>query len=139
MNTRRITAALALAMAAGTLALAGCGSSDTASTAATATEGTSTTGTSTAASASIPCVGAEEACAATIPLGGGASNRTVQVELTGTDMGEPKITIDPEYAESYDISDATFTTGGSIYRFTLNAVESIPEGVNLEMAFAQRK
>lgn len=139
MNTRRIAVALALTMAAGTLVLAGCGSSDTASTAAagTATATTATT-TDTAAAATIPCVGAEEACSVKVPLGGGAANKVVKVELTSTDMDEPKVVVDPEYTDSYDISDARFTTGGSIYEFTLNAVESIPDGVNLEMNFTQR-
>ena len=74
-----------------------------------------------------------------MPLGGGASARTVQIELTVTNMGEPKTTVEAEYEGAYDISDAKFTTGGSIYDLTLDAVESIPEGVNLEMTFAQKK
>lgn len=142
MTRNRIVTLAATGLIGGALVLAGCGSSsDTASTAAdTAATTTATTDTTaTTASAPIPCVGAEEACSAKVPLGGGASARTVQIELTGTNMGEPKTTVEPEYEGAYDISDAKFTTGGSIYEFTLDAVESIPEGVNLEMTFAQKK
>lgn len=141
MTRNRIVTLAATGLIGGALVLAGCGSSsDTASTAAdTAAATTATTDTTaTTASAPIPCVGAEEACSAKVPLGGGASARTVQIELTGTNMGEPKTTVEPEYEGAYDISDAKFTTGGSIYEFTLDAVESIPEGVNLEMTFAQK-
>lgn len=131
----RILPLAAVVAAGGALALAGCGSSsDAASTTAPAT-----TAPTTAAPTPIPCVGAEEACTATVPLGGGGPARTVQIELTGTDMGEPRTTVEKQYEGAYDISDAKFTTGGSIYEFTLDAVESIPEGVNLEMTFAQRK
>ena len=142
MTRNRIVTLAATGLIGGALVLAGCGSSsDTASTAAdTAAATTATTDTTaTTASAPIPCVGAEEACSAKVPLGGGASARTVQIELTGTNMGEPKTTVEPEYEGAYDISDAKFTTGGSIYEFTLDAVESIPEGVNLEMTFAQKQ
>lgn len=141
MTRNRIATLAATGLIGGALVLAGCGSSsDTASTAAdTAAATTATTDTTaTTASAPIPCIGAEEACTAKVPLGGGASARTVQIELTGTNMGEPKTTVEAEYEGAYDISDAKFTTGGSIYEFTLDAVESIPEGVNLEMTFAQK-
>lgn len=144
MTRNRIATLAATGLIGGALVLAGCGSSsDTASTAAeTAAATTATTATTdttaTTASAPIPCIGAEEACTAKVPLGGGASARTVQIELTGTNMGEPKTTVEAEYEGAYDISDAKFTTGGSIYEFTLDAVESIPEGVNLEMTFAQK-
>ena len=148
MNRTRIMSIAAIGAAATAIALTGCGSSsDTASTAAadtaaaTATTDTmaTTDTTATTASKAIPCIGAEEACSVKVPIGGGASNKQVQVELTGTNMGEPKVTVDPEYKDSYSISDAQFTTGGSIYQFTLNSVESIPEGVNIEMTFAQKK
>ena len=141
MNRNRIVTLAATGLIGGALVLAGCGSSsDTASTASDTAATTATTDTTaTTASAPIPCIGAEEACTAKVPLGGGASARTVQIELTGTNMGEPKTTVEAEYEGAYDISDAKFTTGGSIYEFTLDAVESIPEGVNLEMTFAQKK
>lgn len=147
MNRNRIATIAAIGLVGGALVLAGCGSSsDTASTAAADTAAADTTATTaptdstaTTASKPIPCIGAEEACSATVPIGGGASARTVQIELTGTNMGEPETTVEKQYEGAYDITDAKFTTGGSIYEFTLDAVESIPEGVNLEMTFAQKK
>lgn len=137
MIRRRIASIAVLGAAGAALTLAGCGSSDTATTAAPAETATASTST-TAVATTIPCVGAEEACSAKVPLGGGASNERIAIELTGTNMGEPTIEVDPEYEGAYEIEDAEFTTGGSIYAFTLNAVESIPEGVDLEMAFAQK-
>lgn len=138
MNRNRIVTLAATGLIGGALVLAGCGnSSDTASTAADTAAATDTTATT--ASKPIPCIGAEEACTAKVPLGGGAAARTVQIELTGTNMGEPKTTVESQYEGAYDITDAKFTTGGSIYEFTLDAVESIPEGVNLEMTFAQKQ
>lgn len=137
MIRRRIASIAVLGAAGAALTLAGCGSSDTTTTAAPAETTTASTST-TAVAKTIPCVGAEEACSVKVPLGGGASNERIAIELTGTNMGEPTIEVDPEYEGAYEISGAEFTTGGSIYAFTLNAVESIPEGVNLEMAFAQK-
>ncbi|MDA3005105.1 MAG: hypothetical protein O3B97_00415 [Actinomycetota bacterium] len=137
MIRRRIASIAVLGAAGAALTLAGCGSSDTTTTAAPAETATASTST-TAVAKTIPCVGAEEACSVKVPLGGGAANERIAIELTGTNMGEPTIEVDPEYQGAYDISDAEFTTGGSIYAFTLDAVESIPEGVNLEMTFAQK-
>jgi hypothetical protein len=135
---RRIASLAILGIAGAALTLSACGSSD--STATTATAATATAGTSTTAvTTTLMCVGAEEACSVKVPIGGGASNERIAVELTGTDMGEPTIDVDPEYEGAYEIGDAEFTTGGSIYAFTLNAVESIPEGVELEMTFAQKQ
>ena len=139
MTRNRFTSLAAVGLIGGALVLAGCGSSsDTASTAAADTA-TSAATTATTASAPIPCIGAEEACTAKVPIGGGAAARTVQIELTSTNMGEPKTTVEKQYEGAYDITDTKFTTGGSIYEFTLDAVESIPEGVNLEMTFTQKK
>lgn len=138
MIHRRIASLAILGIAGAALTLSACGSSD--STATTATAATATAGTSTTAvTTTLMCVGAEEACSVKVPIGGGASNERIAVELTGTDMGEPTIDVDPEYEGAYEIGDAEFTTGGSIYAFTLNAVESIPEGVELEMTFAQKQ
>jgi hypothetical protein len=135
---RRIASLAILGIAGAALTLSACGSSD--STATTATAATATAGTSTTAvTTTLMCVGAEEACSVKVPIGGGASNERIAVELTGTNMGEPTIDVDPEYEGAYEIGDAEFTTGGSIYAFTLNAVESIPEGVELEMTFAQKQ
>ena len=137
MIRRRIASIAVLGAAGAALTLAGCGSSGTTTTAAPAETATASTST-TAVAKTIPCVGAAEACSVKVPLGGGAANERIAIELTGTNMGEPTIEVDPEDQGAYDIRDAEFTTGGSIYAFTLDAVESIPEGVNLEMTFAQK-
>lgn len=138
MRSRTLASIAALA-AATTLVAAGCGGSDDASTTAgTTAAATAATTVSTTVSRTLTCVGAEEACTVKVPLGGGASAERITIELTGTNMGEPRIEVDPEYQGAYDISDSEFTTGGSVYAFTLDAVESIPEGVNLEMTFAQK-
>jgi hypothetical protein len=42
------------------------------------------------------------------------------------------------YEGAYNITNTAFTTGGSVYEFILDAVESIPDGVNLEMTFTQK-
>ncbi len=64
----------------------------------------------------------------------------INVALTGTNMGAPTIT--PSSADlrgAYEISDATFTTGGSVYSFTLNAVESIPDSGYVTLDFATKQ
>ncbi len=139
MIRRRIASIAAIGVAGAALTLSACGGSDSAATTeAGATAAATTTGTAVAAK-TLTCMGAEEACSVMVPLGGGASNERIAVELTGTDMGEPTVDVDSEYEGAYEISDAEFTTGGSVYEFTLNAVESIPEGVTLEMGFARRR
>lgn len=145
----RVLAAVAVGALSTALVLTGCGSSDsTASTAAEttatvdtmATATTATTATTSGKVLKVACVGAEEACSVKIGIGGGRSNQAVQVELTGTNMGEPTVTAsDAADKGAYEISDATFTTGGSIYAFTLNAVESLPDGAYITLDFAQKK
>ncbi len=158
MTGRRLLGIAAAGAAATTLVLAGCGGSsdstaptatDTTATAvATATTDTTattdittaTTATTATTSGMVDCVGAEEACSAKIGLGGGRSDVVINVALTGTNMGAPTFT--PSSADlkgAYEISDATFTTGGSVYSFTLNAVESIPDSGYVTLAFATKQ
>jgi len=149
MNARRLLIVAATGVAAATLVFAGCGgSSDTAAStaAATAADTTSsvdtagTTATTAGTAKQVDCMGAEEACSVKIPIGGGASNQAYEVALTGTNLGEPTVT--PSAADekgSYEISNAMFTTGGSVYSFTLNAVESLPEGAYITLDFATKK
>lgn len=153
MTRRRLLSIAAAGAAATTLMVAGCGgdSVDGAATAAesvasavesTASEvkSTATGAKADAAALTATCVGSEEACSVKIGIGGGASNRPVQIELTGTDFDEPTIT--PSSADlkgAYEIDDDEFTTGGSVYAFTLNAVESIPDGSYLTFDFARRQ
>jgi hypothetical protein len=157
MTARRLLAIAAAGAAATTLVFTGCGGSsdsaastaDTAaaSTAAAATTATTdtmattdTTSTTAGAAKQVDCVGADEACSVKIPIGGGVSNQAYEVMLTGTNLGEPTVT--PSAADekgAYDISDAKFTTGGSVYSFTLNSVESLPEGAYITLDFATKK
>ncbi len=142
MTIRSLTTLLAVGVTATALALAGCGgtSDATTDTTATATAATTTTPgtTSTAAATMITCEGDEASCTAKVPLGGGASNRAVAIALPGTDWTDPGADVDAEYEGSYEISGAQFTTGGSVYEFTLNAVESIPDGTDLALTFTQK-
>jgi len=152
MNARRLLVFAATGVAATTLVFAGCGSSSdtTASTAAAtaaatadttaSVDTTATTATTGAAVKQVDCMGAEEACSVKIPIGGGVSNQAYEVALTGTNLGEPTVT--PSEADeegAYEISDATFTTGGSVYSFTLNSVESLPESAYITLDFATKK
>ena len=141
MNRPVILTALAAGAAAATLALAGCGSSDDAATTAAAgtTAAASTSGTTTTPPArTVECKGTEDSCVARVSLSGGAGNERVAVQLPGTDWNDPELSTPELYESSYGISDAEFTTGGSVYAFTLDAVESIPDGVDLEMTFTRR-
>jgi len=148
MMGRRLLGIAAAGAAATTIALAGCGGSSdsTASTAAdttataVATATTATTDTTATTSGMVDCVGAEEACSAKIGLGGGRSDVVINVALTGTNMGAPTITPSSvDLKGAYEISDATFTTGGSVYSFTLNAVESIPDSGYVTLDFATKQ
>jgi len=140
MNARRLLIVAATGVAATTLVFAGCGgSSDTAASTAASTAA-ATTATTAGTAKQVDCVGADEACSVKIPIGGGASNQAYEVALTGTNLGEPTVT--PSAADekgSYEISNAMFTTGGSVYSFTLNAVESLPEGAYITLDFATKK
>jgi hypothetical protein len=143
MTARRLLVFAATGVAATALVFAGCGSSaDTAaSTAAeTAAATADTTATTAGTVKKVDCMGAEEACSVKIPIGGGVSNQAYEVALTGTNLGEPTVT--PSEADeegAYEISDATFTTGGSVYSFTLNSVESLPESAYITLDFATKK
>jgi len=140
MNARRLLIVAATGVAATTLVFAGCGgSSDTAASTAASTAA-ATTATTAGTAKQVDCVGADEACSVKIPIGGGASNQAYEVALTGTNLGEPTVTPSaPDEKGSYEISNAMFTTGGSVYSFTLNAVESLPEGAYITLDFATKK
>ncbi|MBJ7365603.1 MAG: hypothetical protein JHC53_03245 [Thermoleophilia bacterium] len=152
MTSRRLLILAAAGAAATTLVFAGCGGSsdpatstaDTAAAASTAaadtTATTDTTSTTSGTVKQVDCVGAEEACSLKIPIGGGVSNQAYEVALTGTNLGEPTITPDTATDEgAYDLSGAKFTTGGSIYSFTLDSVQSLPEGAYITLDFATKK
>ncbi len=82
------------------------------------------------------CTGAMS-CSVKAPLGGGASNRHVVVQLPRTDLG--LISVKPNSSVlngAYSISDQRLRKGHSEYEFVLNAVKSIPAGSYLTLTFA---
>ncbi len=81
----------------------------------------------------IPCVADDTSCSALVPLGGGTGNARTAIHLTGTVMDEPMIDVATEHTGTYSISDAVVTIGGSVSTFTLNVVESAPEGATIGM------
>ncbi len=149
MTSRRLLGAVATGAIASALVFAGCGGSDdpAVTSAAGAVESvvsdaktTATGAVADATTLTATCVGSDEACSVKIPLAGGASNRPVRVELTGTDFGDPTVTpSSPDLEGAFDIEDAEFTTGGSIYEFSLSAVGSIGDNGYITLDFASKQ
>jgi hypothetical protein len=87
----------------------------------------------------VKCRGTERACSATVSLSGGASNKPVTIELPGTSWRAPSVSVSPASSRgAYSISRARFASGGSEYRFTLNAVRGNPRGSHLTLKFRKR-
>jgi hypothetical protein len=149
MKSRRLLGAVATGAIASALVFAGCGGSDdpAVTSAAGAVESvvsdaktTATGAVADATTLTATCVGSDEACSVKIPLAGGASNRPVRVELTGTDFGDPTVTpSSPDLEGAFDIEDGEFTTGGSIYEFSLSAVGSIGDNGYITLDFASKQ
>lgn len=149
MTSRRLLGAVATGAIASALVFAGCGGSDdpAVTSAAGAVESvvsdaktTATGAVADATTLTATCVGSDEACSVKIPLAGGASNRPVRVELTGTDFGDPTVTpSSPDLEGAFDIEDGEFTTGGSIYEFSLSAVGSIGDNGYITLDFASKQ
>lgn len=75
------------------------------------------------------CLGTEAVCTANVDLDGGASNEKVMVDLPGTQLKLRATTPVPSSLKgAFSASKGRYTTGGSVYQFTLNAVESISNG-----------
>lgn len=86
--------------------------------------------------ARVDCDGTDRACAAHVPLAGGASNREVTVELTGTNERlRSSIPIPAQVKGAFSASPGRYQLGGSEYVFTLNAVGSIGKGAYAGMFF----
>ena len=86
----------------------------------------------------VRCKGNAEACVAKVPIGGGASNRKVVVQLPGTDMALASVApSSPTLEGAYEIADQKLRTGGSEYVFTLSADQATPAGSYLRVAFEQ--
>lgn len=88
--------------------------------------------------ASVRCLGTEKVCTAHISLKGGASNKVIKVALPGTNLtlANGARAYMPKSAKgAYSLSGGTYTTGGSIYQFKLNAVGSLGTGAWLALTF----
>jgi hypothetical protein len=84
----------------------------------------------------VRCRGTERVCSAVVSLAGGASNKPVRIELPGTRWRTPRVEVTPASSRgAYSITGARFATGGSEYRFTLNAVRGNPRGSRLTFIF----
>jgi hypothetical protein len=77
----------------------------------------------------VRCLGTEAVCTANVELDGGASNEKVMVQLPGTALKLRATTPVPASLKgAFSASGGRYTTGGSVYQFTLNAVGSITDG-----------
>jgi hypothetical protein len=85
----------------------------------------------------VKCVGTADFCGATISIAHGLSNKVVEVELTDTDFSRVGVRAIPSGSRgAFLISNASFMEGGSIYRFTLNAVSANPAHARIVLLFA---
>jgi hypothetical protein len=90
-----------------------------------------------AASQSVRCIGNADFCGASVSIAGGASNRVVTINLTGTNFRRVGLRVIPASSRgAFSITKASFRLGGSQYRFTLNAVSSNPRGARIVLLFA---
>ena len=87
----------------------------------------------------VACRGTATVCRARVSLAGGASNETVVIRLTDTDLRLVSVKPNRRYLRgAYSISNGHFRLGGSEYVFTLNAVGSIRVGAYLTFTFRSR-
>lgn len=87
----------------------------------------------------VRCTGSASLCRATIPLGGGASNRKVVVQLPATDLG--LVAVKPSSRTlngAYSMSRQHLRAGDSEYAFVLSAVQGAPRGSHLTLTFARQ-
>ena len=85
----------------------------------------------------VKCVGTADFCGATVSIAGGASRKQVTVTLTDTDLKLVSVQAIPSSSKgAYNISKASYRTGGSQYRFTLSAVRGNPKGARIVLLFA---
>jgi hypothetical protein len=82
------------------------------------------------------CTGGVESCRARVSLAGGASNRTVIIQLPGTNFRLASVRPNRNsLIGAYGLSGHRLSLSGSEYRVTLNAVQSIPRGSFLVFRF----
>ncbi|MDW5594293.1 hypothetical protein VSS74_08095 [Conexibacter stalactiti] len=89
-----------------------------------------------AGSQTVVCKGSEARCTATISLAGGASAKTLKIELPGTNLKLIGVNSTPAYtAGAYDLYDPNYALGGSLFTSKLSAVKSLPKGAKLILKF----
>lgn len=85
----------------------------------------------------VRCTGSASLCHATIPIGGGASNRKVVVQLPGTGLGLVAVKPSSRTLEgAYSMTRQHLRAGDSEYAFVLSAVQGAPRGSHLTLTFA---
>ncbi len=89
-----------------------------------------------ARSQTVRCIGTSDYCGASVSIAGGAANRVVTVNLSGTNLQAIGAYAVPGTARrGFSITNARLRLGGSQYRFTLNALRSNPRGARLVILF----
>lgn len=89
--------------------------------------------------ATVRCVGStSSSCTAKVSLAGGASNKAITIQLSGTNQKLASISVPKAYKGAYRFSKGAYSMGGSVYKVTLNAVQSIPRGVYATLTFRAR-
>ena len=84
----------------------------------------------------VRCRGGASVCRARVRLGGGASDKDVTIRLTDSDLRLVSVRPNRRFLRgAYGLSDQRLTDGGSAYRFTLDAVQTIPRGSYLTLTF----
>lgn len=85
----------------------------------------------------VVCKGSEARCTATVNLGGGASNKTIRVELPGTsDLRFIGLNATPAWVDgAFSVDGGGYSLGGSLFTLKLNAVESLPKSAKLFLEF----
>ena len=82
------------------------------------------------------CTGGVESCRARVSLAGGASNRTVIIQLPGTNFRLASVRPNRNsLIGAYGLSGHRLSPSGSEYSVTLNAVQTIPRGSFLVFRF----
>ena len=88
-------------------------------------------------SQTVRCTGNAYFCGAVVSIAGGASNRTVKINLTDTDFARVAVRVRPGASRgAFSITHAGFRLGGSQYQFTLNAVRSNKRTARIILLFA---
>lgn len=89
-----------------------------------------------AAARTVQCRGTADLCRARVSLAGGASNERVVVQLPDTDLRLVSVRPNRSHLRgAYLVSNGRFRLGGSLFTFTLNAVQSIRVGSYFVLTF----